>query len=252
MQRLREVIDDKFPGNSHLVPSEDEIDISKLGHGATVTTDTCNAAQKLRRILTDLIPGVCYEYDCMHHLRNVWFGNMEKALTKTLNAILRSDLDLIDPKLRVTASISAIIRAIDKEFSLSANYPKGHGELFREWMRENYPGELLLHVERASGSRQDLCTEGSMAILMNYPFYVEFLDYHLRKRGKNKKTSILQENLFVALTSEEMIALVRLLSILHISVCMPVRWLAGKSHELKEHNWGPMSMGRVLDTLEKK
>ena len=123
MQILREVIDDKFPGNSHLVPSEDTIDTSKLGHGATVTTDTCNAAQKLRRILSGLIPGVCYKYDYMHHICNVWFGSMEKAPTKTLNAILRSDLDGTDPKLRVTASISAIIQAINKEFSLSANYP---------------------------------------------------------------------------------------------------------------------------------
>ena len=56
----------------------------------------------------------------------------------------------------------------------------------------------------------------------------------------------------MALTSEEMIALVRLLSILHISICMPFRWLAGKSHELKHRNWGPMSLGRVLDTLEAK
>lgn len=49
-----------------------------------------------------------------------------------------------------------------------------------------------------------------------------------------------------------MIALVRLLSILHISACMPIRWLAGKTHELKEYGWGPMSMGRVIDTLEAK
>ena len=74
----------------------------------------------------------------------------------------------MDPKLRVTASISAIIRVIDKEFSLSANYPKGHGELFLEWMRANLAGELLLHVERAAGSKQDLCMEGCIAIDMNY------------------------------------------------------------------------------------
>ena len=75
-----------------------------------------------------------------------------------------------------------------------------------------------------------------MAILMNYTYYIEFLDQSLRKRNKNDKASILQQNLFVALTSTEMIALVRLLSILHISVCMPIRWLAGKIHDLKEHN----------------
>jgi hypothetical protein len=52
---------------------------------------------------------------------------MEKTLTKELNLYLRTSLDEIDPKLRVSTSMSALIRAVDKEFSLSANYPKGHG-----------------------------------------------------------------------------------------------------------------------------
>jgi len=87
--------------------------------------------------------------------------------------------------------MSAIIRAVDKEFSLSANYPKGHGKQFLEWMRKYHPGALLLHVERASGLRQDLCTEGSMAIYMNYPFYVEFLDKMLKrtKHGDDSENS---------------------------------------------------------------
>ena len=110
---------------------------------------------------------------------------MEKKLTKKLNAILRSDLNEIDPRLRVTMSVSALLRAVDKKFSLSSNCPKRHGELFLEWMRETHPGALLLHVERASGSRQDLCTEGSMAIIMNYPYYVKFLGHSLRKRKAN-------------------------------------------------------------------
>ena len=195
----------------------------------------------------------------MNHLRNVWFGGMEKTLTRELNLHLCASLDKIDPKLRVTTSMSAIIRAVDKEFSLSANYPKGHGKLFLEWIREYYPGVLLLHVERAAGSRQDLCTEGSMAIYLNYPYYVEFLDMMLRKHrcgNSNDKASILQQNLFVALTSEEMIALSCLLSIFHISVCIPFRWLAGKTHELKDYGtdfgWGAMSMSRFIDTLYKK
>ena len=178
-------MNDEFPNASQLVPTEDALDVTKFGQGANVITDTCNAARKLRRILVETIKD-CYEFDCMHHLRNVWFGNMEKRLTKKLNLILRSSLDEIDPTLRVSASISAMIRAIDKEFSLSANYPKGHGQLFLEWMREKHPGALLLHVERASGSRQDLCTEGSMAILMNYPYYIEFLDQSLHKRKKQE------------------------------------------------------------------
>jgi hypothetical protein len=130
----------------------------------------------------------------MNHLRNVWFGSMEKTLTRELNLHLRASLDEIDPKLRVTTSVSAIICAVDKEFSLSASYPKSHGKLFLEWIREYYPGVLLLHVERAAGSRQDLCTEGSMAVYLNYPYYVEFLDRMLRKHlcgNSNDKASIL-------------------------------------------------------------
>ena len=98
MNSLREVMNEDTPDKSYLVPAEDQIDIEKFGQGANVTTDTCNAARKLRRILVETISN-CYEFDCMHHLRNVWFGNMEKKLTKRLNMILRSSLDEIDPKL---------------------------------------------------------------------------------------------------------------------------------------------------------
>ncbi len=104
---------------------------------------------------------------CNNHLRNVWFGGTEKSLTKRLNKILQSSLDKIDSTLCVTLSTSAIIRAIDKELSLLANYPKGHGELFLEWMRENYSGAFLFHVKHAVGSCQDLCMEGSLAFIMH-------------------------------------------------------------------------------------
>jgi hypothetical protein len=53
-----------------------------------------------------------------------------------------------------------------------------------------------------------------------------------------------------------MIALSRLLSILHISVCTLFRWLAGKTHELQDYGtdfgWGAMSMLGVIDTLYEK
>ena len=111
-------------------------------------------------------------------------------------------------------------------------------------MRANHPGELLLHVERVAGSRQDLCTEGCIAIYMNYPYYIEFLDMSLRKPKVTDKASILQQNLFV-----ELVALSQLLSILHVAVCIPCRWLAGKPHELARYEWGPMLMGRVIDML---
>ena len=47
-----------------------------------------------------------------------------------------------------------------------------------------------------------------------------------------------------------MVALLRVLSILHIAVCMPVRWLAGNTEHLAQYNFGAVSMGRTLDMLE--
>jgi hypothetical protein len=149
--------------------------------------------------------------------------------------------------------MSASIHVVDKEFSLSANYSKRHGKLFLEWIKEYHPGVLLLHPQHAAGSRQDLCMEGLMPIYMNYLFYMEVLDIQLCKYCRsNENTSILQQSVFVALTSLEMIALSRLLSIMHVSVFMPFYWLAGKTHELKDYDWGPMSMSRVTDTLYDK
>ena len=150
--RLHKVMSNQFPGNPHSILLPEQIDMQKLQHQGVIITDTCNQAQKIQRILCAMVNGAL-DYNCMIHLQNVWFGSMENNLTNDLNLHLCASLDEIDPKLRVTASMSALIHAVDKEFSLSANYPKGHGKLFLEWLREYYPGVLLLHVECATGSR---------------------------------------------------------------------------------------------------
>ena len=73
--RLEDVMHMRCPEKIHLVPSPAGIDVSKLGNGGVIMTDTCNTAQKIRRILVDQIAGT-YEPDCKNHLRNVWFGNV--------------------------------------------------------------------------------------------------------------------------------------------------------------------------------
>ena len=104
---------------------------------------------------------------------------MAKKTTKYLSDFLEDSLDVIDPRLRVSTGMEGILRACDKEFSLCANYPKGHGELFYAWMKENHPGNLLLHVERTAGSRQDIVVEGAGAIYWNRQYWIEFLDERL-------------------------------------------------------------------------
>ena len=47
-----------------------------------------------------------------------------------------------------------------------------------------------------------------------------------------------------------MVGLLRVLSILHISVCMPMRWLAGNCVELKDYNFGVADMPEALDLMD--
>ncbi len=76
---------------------------------------------------------------------------------------------------------------------------------------------------------------------------LEFLEEMLRL--PKKRDNILMRYLHTVMRCGEMVALSRLLSILYLSVCLPMRWLAAKTSQLAEYKWGPVSMGRALDTL---
>ena len=97
------------------------------------------------------------------------------------------------------------------------------------------------------GSRQDIGVEGAVPVLMNLKYYIEFLDWRLTCAVND---NLLQTSLYITLRSVEMVALLRVLSILHIAVCMPVRWLAGNTENLAQYDFGAVSMGRTLDMLE--
>ena len=142
---------------------------------------------------------------------------------------------------------TAFAFAYDKQYSLSANYPKGCGELFKAHMRENHPGALLFHVERAFGSRQDLMFEAFPAIYMNRRYTLEF--EYMRMGLPKKQDNILSCNLFMMQSSVELIALARLLSIWYLSITIPLRWLTGKTQELAEYGWCARSISRPINTL---
>ena len=159
-----------------------------------------------------------------------------------MRARLYDSLDEIAEESRVLPSFISLACAIDKEFSLCANYSKGYSAIFQEWMKDNYPGELLLHVERAlSGDRQDIASMATMAIYWNITYYVEFLDE--MKTYSDKDENILVNNLHAMLISSEMVSVARLSvarlwSILHISIVMPMRYLVAHTHKWAALNWG--------------
>ena len=63
-------------------------------------------------------------------------------------------------------------------------------------------------------------------MLMNLKYYIGFLDWQLTCVVSN---NLLQPSLYITLRSVEMVVLLQVLSILHIAMCMPVRWLAGNT-----------------------
>ena len=168
-------------GATHDIPSSESMGITKLD-GASITSDNCASAQatsdnlieRVEEAVTETLQiegedrdPVVLKQACHHHLRNVWIGAVTKHLSKYLNNLLAADLSAINFRYRVTTMMDGILRAVDKEFSLPANYPKGHGDMFKHWLRKHHPGALLVALERATGSRQDLACEGAGAVYWN-------------------------------------------------------------------------------------
>ena len=143
---------------------------------------------------------------------------------------MREELDDVDSRLRVSTSIKQVLFYVDKNFILCDNYPKGHGDLFRDCIDTYHPGLLLLHVERASGSRQDLHVEGEEVVHINCPNWIEFLDEHMQTSGDK----ILQDNISIILSSLEMMVLARFCFVIKITVCLLTLWLADNSHILDD------------------
>ena len=222
LERLIDIVKEEYPEEAEAVlqdvPSPEGITNAKLD-GASANTDTCNGAQAARRKLCELVPGVVHQQDCMNHLRCVWCKAVEKEVAAALKIMVMDTLEEIAPELRVSCVFSAFVQAFDKFFSLSANYPKGQGEMFAEYMKEHIPGEMLLHVEGAQGSRHDLSFMAAPAVYMNRTCCLAY-SLHMLRIPK-KQDNILLRNLVVLMTSSEMVAVSCLFSILYISVVLP-------------------------------
>jgi hypothetical protein len=173
-------------GQNHDIPPGSSIDIAKL-EGGMITTDTCNGARLLSKLLAEEIDlavkakkeelgeaagedesfkSVVVQ-DCHGHMRNIFINGVTKRMSTYLSRVLAEDLQDIDRRLRVGTMFDTVLIAIDKEFSIPANYPKGHGPEFKHWLKAHHPGALLVPVQRTAGSRQDLATEGAAAVYWN-------------------------------------------------------------------------------------
>ena len=139
-----------------------------------------------------------------------------------LTDLLEDDLNKIPSIFCMSTEINGLLCCIEKEFGLTANYAKGHGSIFENWMQTYHPTAYLFPIVQACGGlRQDLGVEGAPAVLMNLPYYLQFLHWHLSIGISSD--GILQQKLFTLLHSTEVVALLWVLSILHIAICLPTR-----------------------------
>jgi hypothetical protein len=138
---------------------------------------------------------------------------------------LEDDLNKIPSIFCIFTQIDDILRCIEKEFGLTTNYAKGHGSVFENWMQMYHPTAYIYPIVQAGGSRQDLEVEGAPTVLM-MPYYLHFLR-HCLSIGISS-----DQKIFMLLQSTEVVALLWVLSILHIAVCLPTRWLAGTAMDL--------------------
>ena len=97
------------------IPPAEALCITKMADHGTITTDTCNAARKLARLLRKMCSNMTddqiniFVLDCWNHLRNVWIGEMNRVLSKYLADLMRKDLELIDSMLRVTTKFDMVL-----------------------------------------------------------------------------------------------------------------------------------------------
>ena len=111
--------------------------------------------------------------------------------------------------------------------------------------RKKFPGITLYHVENTAGSRQDIIFMSSLATEINRPVNVKYLQYFM-EFAKKDEMNILRHNLYILLTSSEVIAQCRFLAMPHLSCLLPLRWLAGRTHELSHRRWGCTPHGTCL------
>lgn len=244
-----------------LIPPSSELSFAKLAKGFTMT-DTCNVARRIQHLLQEEIKKICkkkgmnddeiemHQSYCWQHLRNVWFGAVELALNNTLLNQLEESMSAIPAIYRVNMDIVNLYRASEKMVGGTANYAKGDGKNFLYFKKKYHPTTYLYPLVRAcGGTRQDLCVEGAPSILMNLPMYLQFLHWRMDACGTSGD-GILATNLYLNFKSLEVIAQLRVFSILHIAICMPVRWLAGKTESLSHYDFGYYDMGKALDIME--
>ena len=190
-----------------------------------------------------------YFSECWQHLRNVWFISVVTKLGEHLQYWMKTDMEHIHSSLCITTDIINLLRAVERYFGGNSNYVKEKGAEFMNWMNRYHHTAYIYAVSRACGGYlQDICVEGAIDVIMKVPYYLDLL---ICRMSCAHGDGILEHNLFMLFRYVKMIDFLRVLSMLHIAVCMPLRCLAGNCGDLSQHNYGVANMAPVVEIMYK-
>lgn len=268
LRRWKTQFEKMFPSDGWTGPDASMCSLHRLGGGGAIMSDTCNQARRSKQLLADLIAEQVEQHvgaeawtalsdaeraalqrthqcDCWQHIRNIFLSEMSAAQARHVQDELKPELDTFAGWERMTTEFAQLLRASFKEFHHSCRYYKGKGRSFTVWLRQTYPTDFAIHLERADGGRQDLDYDAAVPLYVDRKYFVEYL-HGLVFAAKH--SNILEDFLYVTFSAVQYIAMVRANALIDILISRPMRWLSGKSAVL--HNWSPYSMGAVLDIVE--
>ena len=118
-------------------------------------------------------------------------------------------------------------------------YGRGEGaSKFRPWLEKNHKDKLYWHLSRVDkGTRQDSKTEGAFAAYWNRPLNVAYL-----QTAAYGASDLLKDNLFVMLSSLEIVATMRGRAAYHHKFTAPLRFFSA-SNDLD--GWSSLDMAQV-------
>eukprot|EP00957_Ditylum_brightwellii_P193240 14713782-Ditylum_brightwellii.AAC.1 len=219
LQSWRDVTACEYPDADELlelIPKPEALCVSRLANSAYLMTDTCITEQLFKTKFVEMIQQIAKEKDMnqddikvyigdyWQHFHGVCTGAVVKDLCSQLLEDLKDDLDDLHFTLQVQTEVGQIYRSVEKEFAETAQYAKGDSTMFYGWKETHHPTTYIYPCARVlGGARQDLGSEGAIPVLMNIPYYLEFLNWKLCCRSDN----ICMKNLYIMLQLVEVVAL---------------------------------------------
>ena len=163
LEKWIELHEKKFPGEVHSIPSPTRFGLHRFAKGGSVMTDGCNQARALQYEIEKEIEKAYIEsigqerwnamsaeekveavrvhiVNCWNHFRNTFLRHAEAKEKAYLKEMLEEELQQFSARERVTPDITALTRAVAKEFvwfgTGNNQYAKGHGNEFFAWAIE--------------------------------------------------------------------------------------------------------------------